>query len=501
MALRHTQHLKLSQKLLPQQILLMKLLQLPTLALEERVKEELEANPALEEERDDNADEELYANDETDSTQGDDEVDENGDVKEDDSKTASNDVEMEDYMDAEELDSYKYEVVNKGPDEESRDYVVAGGIGFHEMLEQQLGMRDLTEKEYQVGLYLIGCIDEDGYIRRELELIADDLAFNYNISATVPEVEAMLKVIQSFDPPGIGARTLQECLLLQLERKTDKTREVLMAMDIIRHYMDEFSKKHYDKIVKRLDITNDDLRDVISEITHLDPRPANSMAGVESRETAPGAVVPDFIVTVNDGVPELAINGRNLPDLKISKDYEEMLREYSKSKDKAAKEASGFIKSKIESAGWFIEALQQRYATLSICMKCILEYQHDYFATGDESKLRPMILKDIATRVNMDLSTISRMANSKYVQTPYGTFLLKNLFSESMSTESGEEVSNREVKNILKELIEHEDKKHPLTDDELCAKLNEKGYNIARRTVAKYREQMEIPVGRMRREL
>jgi RNA polymerase sigma-54 factor len=498
MALKHSQHLKLSQKLLPQQILLMKLLQLPTMALEERVKEELEANPALEEENNDSLEEEVFANEEGDSTTADDEVDENGDMKEDDAKSSANDVEMEDYMDAEELDSYKYEVVNKGPDDDTKDFVVAGGVEFQEMLAQQLGLRELTEKEYAIGKYLIGCLDEDGYIRREIELIADDLAFNYNLSATQEEVESVLKVIQTFDPPGIGARTLQECLLIQLERKAEKTKEVVLAMEVIRHHMEEFSKKHYDKIVRRLGITNEELKEIIAEITHLNPRPGSSEGG---RDNAPGAVVPDFIVTVNDGIPELSINGRNLPDLKISKDYESMLREYSRSKDKTAREASGFIRSKIESAGWFIEALQQRYATLTICMKCILEYQHEYFATGDESKLKPMILKDIATRVGMDLSTISRMANSKYVQTPYGTFLLKNLFSESMSTESGEEVSNREIKTALKEMIGNEDKRHPLTDDELCAKLNEKGYNIARRTVAKYREQMEIPVGRMRREL
>lgn len=498
MALKQSQYLKLSQKLLPQQILLMKLLQLPTLALEERIKEELEVNPALEEDTDTStSDEEIYSNenDEGESSP-EEEYDDNGDVKEPDVKS-SNDVEMEDYMDAEELDSYKYEVVNKGPDEESRDFVVVEGPGFQEMLEQQLGLKDISEREYTIGMYLIGCLDEDGYIRRELDLVVDDLAFNYNLNTDVKEIESVLKIIQSFDPPGVGARNLQECLLIQLERKGEKTKEVMLAMDVIRHHMEEFSKKHYDKILKRLDIDQEELKDVIEEITHLNPRPGNS----DTKESSFSAVVPDFIITVNDGKPELSINGRNMPDLKVSKDYQEMLKEYTKSKDKSSKEASGFIKSKIESAGWFIEALQQRYATMSMCMQCILEYQHEYFATGDESKLRPMILKDIATRVGLDLSTVSRMANSKYVQTPYGTFLLKTFFSESMSTESGEEVSSREIKNMLKDFIDKEDKKHPLTDDELCAKLNEKGYNIARRTVAKYREQLDIPVGRMRREI
>ncbi|HOZ87202.1 MAG TPA: RNA polymerase factor sigma-54 [Bacteroidia bacterium] len=497
MALKHSQYLKLSQKLLPQQILLMKLLQLPTLALEERIKEELETNPALEEDGD-LADEELYSNEDADENESPEiEFDDNGEAKEEEMKTSASDVEMEDYMDAEELDSYKYDVVNKGPDEESRSFVQAEGIGFQELLEQQLGMRDISETEYTIGIYLIGSLDEDGYVRRELELIVDDLAFNYNISTTVAEVEKVLKIIQAFDPAGVGARNLQECLLIQLERKPEKTRDVVLAMEVIRNQMEEFSKKHYDKIIKRLDIDNEELKDVIDEIKHLNPRPGNS----DNKDGTYSAVIPDFIISVNDGIPELSINGRNMPDLKISKDYTEMLREYTKSKDKASKEASGFIKSKIESAGWFIEALQQRYATLSICMKCILEYQNEYFATGDENKLRPMILKDIANRVNMDLSTISRMANSKYVQTPYGTFLLKTFFSESMSTDSGEEVSSREIKNILKGLIDTEDKQRPLTDDEICAKLNEKGYNIARRTVAKYREQLDIPVGRMRKEV
>lgn len=499
MALKQSQYLKLSQKLLPQQILLMKLLQLPTLALEDRIKEELETNPALEEDTNDAADEELYSNENTEDgdTAPDEEFDDNGEMREEEMKTSASDVEMEDYMDAEELDSYKYDVVNKGADEETRSFVVTEGPGFQELLEQQLSLRDISDNDYIIGTYLIGSLDEDGYVRRELDLIVDDLAFNYNISTSVEEIEKVLKVIQEFDPPGVGARNLQECLLIQLERKKEKTREVTLAMEVIKHSMEEFSKKHYDKIMRRLNIDNEELKEIIDEIKHLNPRPGNT----DTKESGFSAVIPDFIISVNDGIPELSINGRNMPDLKISKDYTEMLKEYTRSKEKSSKEAAGFIKSKIESAGWFIEALQQRYATLSICMKCIMEYQYDYFATGDENKLKPMILKDIASRVNMDLSTISRMANSKYVQTPYGTFLLKTFFSESMSTDSGEEVSSREIKNILKDCIDNEDKKHPLTDDELCAKLNEKGYNIARRTVAKYREQMDIPVGRMRKEI
>ena len=496
MALKHSQQLRLSQKLLPQQILLMKLLQLPTLALEDRIKEELETNPALEEDLDTSTDEELYSNEEP-ETGEDVEFDEHGEAKEDESKVIENDVVMEDYMDAEELDSYKYEISNKGADDETREFVVVEGIGFQEQLEQQLGLKDISETEYTIGVYLIGCLDEDGYLRRELELIVDDLAFNYNLTSTIEELEKVLKLIQSFDPPGVGARNLQECLLLQLDRKTEKTKEIVQAMDVIKHQMEEFSKKHYDKILKRLHIENDELKDIIDVIKHLNPRPGNS----ETKESNFTAVIPDFIVAVNDGIPELSINGRNLPDLKISRDYYEMLKEYSKNKKKEGKEATGFIKGKIESAEWFIEALQQRHATLALCMQTILDYQNDYFVTGDESKLKPMILKDIASRVNLDLSTVSRVANSKYVQTPYGTFLLKTFFSESMSTDSGEEVSSREIKKILQDCIGAEDKKHPYTDDELCNILKEKGYNIARRTVAKYREQLDIPVGRMRKEI
>lgn len=496
MALKHSQQLRLSQKLLPQQILLMKLLQLPTLALEERIKEELEANPALEEDLDTSTDEELFSNEEPELGE-DVEFDEQGEAKEDESKVIENDVVMEDYMDAEELDSYKYEISNKGADDETREFVVVEGIGFQEQLEQQLGLKDTSDTEYTIGVYLIGCLDEDGYLRRELDLIVDDLAFNYNITTTIPELEKVLKQIQSFDPPGVGARNLQECLLLQLERKPEKTKEIVQAMDVIKHQMEEFSKKHYDKILKRLHIENEELKDIIEVIKHLNPRPGNS----ETKENNFTAVIPDFIIAVNDGIPELSINGRNLPDLKISRDYFDMLKEYSKNKDKSAKEATGFIKSKIESAEWFIEALQQRHATLALCMHTIMDYQHEYFVTGDESKLKPMILKDISSKVNLDLSTVSRVANSKYVQTPYGTFLLKTFFSESMSTDSGEEVSSREIKKILQDCIAAEDKKHPHTDDELCNILKEKGYNIARRTVAKYREQLDIPVGRMRKEI
>ena len=410
----------------------------------------------------------------------------------------SSEYELEDYMDAGDLDAYKYEISNRSADDEVFQSVVVEGPNFHSQLEEQLGLRDLTEVQFATGLYLIGCIDEDGYIRRDLDLIVDDLAFSQNTITTKQELEFVLKTIQEFDPAGVGARSLQECLLIQLERKPVKAKETHLAIEVVKTMMDEFSKKHYDKIIRKLNIEDDDLKDIIAEITHLNPRPGGSEGDNKGQMSE---VVPDFNISVNDGIPELSINQRNLPELKISKDYIEMLKEYSRAKEKSIKEAGSFVKGKIESAQWFIEALQQRHQTMLVSMHCIMEYQHDYFATGDESKLKPMILKDIADKVSLDISTVSRVANSKYVQTPYGTFLLKTFFSESLSTEGGEEVSTREVKKILQECISGEDKKKPLTDDALCEILKEKKYNIARRTVAKYREQLDIPVARMRKEI
>jgi RNA polymerase sigma-54 factor len=496
MALKQSQYLKMQQKLLPQQIQLMKLLQLPTMALEERIKEELELNPALEEDSDRSDEEELYSNEDS-SEEAEVEFDDTGEVKEKEVERIDDGVSMEDYMGDEELDSYKYEISNKGADDETREFVVVEGPDFHSQIEQQLGLRDLSEQEYTIGIYIIGCIDEDGYLRREIDMIVDDLAFNYNINSSAKEVEKVLKIIQSFDPPGVGARTIQECLLIQLQRKTEQTKDVLQAIEVVKDHMEEFSKKHYEKIIKKMNISNEELKEVVDVITHLNPKPGDT----DIKGNSHSEIVPDFIVSVNDGKPEFSINSRNMPDLKISKEYIEMLKEYSRQKNKDGKEATTFIKSKIESAQWFIDALNQRHLTLMVCMQAILEFQEEYFVTGDESKLKPMILKDIATKVEMDISTVSRMANSKYAQTPYGTFLLKTFFSESMSTESGEEVSSREIKKILKDCIEAEDKHKPLTDDALCEILKEKGYTIARRTVAKYREQLDIPVARMRREV
>jgi len=492
MALRQTQSLRLQQKLSPQQIQLMKLIQLPVMALEQRIKEELEINPALEEEDDNAPDaEEDFSDDEAPTTEDD------RDSDEIESPVSNDDVSYEDFVDEEEFADYKYQVNNSGKDNDFKEIPIRETTDFHDQLEEQLGLLDLDEKHYTIGLYLIGCIDDDGYIRRDTGSIVDDLAFTQNIAATSEEVEEVIRVLQKLDPPGIAARTLQECLLLQLERAENQTREVLLAIEVVKQCMEEFSKKHYDKISRKLNINEEDLKDIIAEITKLNPKPGGAGQSTQNIQE----VIPDFVISTNNGEPELSLTSRNMPDLKISQEYMEMLTRYNKQKDKTAKEASGFIKNKIENAQWFIEALFQRQQTLLLAMNAIMQYQKEYFVTGDETKLRPMILKDIAEKVGLDISTVSRVANSKYVTTSFGTFPLKYFFSESLSTDSGEEVSSREVKKILEDCIGAENKKKPLTDDALCTILKEKGYNIARRTVAKYREQLDIPVARMRKEI
>lgn len=493
MALKQTQSLRLQQKLSPQQIQLMKLIQLPVMALEQRIKEELETNPALEEESDSTTEnEEEFSADEAPTTEDDREPDDT-----DSSISKEDDVSYEDFVDEDEFADYKYQVSNSGKDNDFKEIPIRETTDFHDVLEEQLGLLDLDEKLYTIGLYLIGCIDDDGYIRRDTGSIVDDLAFTQNISATPEEVEQMIKMLQKFDPPGIAARSLQECLLLQLERSEEQTREVQLAIEVVKQCMEEFSKKHYDKIARKLNIPEEDLKDVIGEITKLNPKPGGAGQSMQSIQE----VIPDFVITTNNGEPELSLTSRNMPDLKVSPEYLEMLTRYNKQKDKTAKEASGFIKNKIESAQWFIDALFQRQQTLLLAMNAIMQYQKEYFVTGDETKLKPMILKDIAEKVGLDISTVSRVANSKYVTTSFGTFPLKYFFSESLSTDSGEEVSSREVKKILEDCISAENKKKPLTDDALCKILKDKGYNIARRTVAKYREQLDIPVARMRKEI
>lgn len=502
--LRQSLQQRLLQKLSPQQIQLMKMLQLPTVALEQRIKEEMEINPALEEgqeneeaEKDDISEDDEGLFDEEVSTDGDDEI--TSSDKDDDQATSKEDsFEIDDYMDEDEAYSYKEQTNNSSADDERREAPLSQGPGFTELILTQLGLQPLDDHHYQVGAYLIGNIDEDGYMRRELAAIVDDIAFSQNIETTEAELLEVLTMIQTFDPPGVGARDLQECLLLQLQRKQYKTAETILAMRVIQEHMEEFSKKHYDKIARRLGVEEESLRQIIKEIVQLNPRPGNA-AGDSAR--AVQDVVPDFIIYNTDGKLELALNERNMPELRVSGTYGQMLQEYGRSKEKSSKEAVTFLKQKIDSAKWFIDALKQRQQTLLLTMQCIMEYQYEYFLDGDETHLHPMILKDIADKIGLDISTVSRVANSKYVQTQFGTFLLKTFFSESLSTDSGEEVSTREVKKILADCIGAENKRRPLTDDALAKILKDKGYNIARRTVAKYREQLEIPVARMRKEI
>ncbi len=483
--LKQIQTQKLLQKLSPQQIQLMKLLQLPTIALEQRIKEEIELNPALEEGQ------------ETDEETTNDFEDENYEDVSKEEENKRDDFSISDYMDEDEGSSYKLKANNTSPDEERKEIPFSVGFTFQDILESQLGLKDLDDRQYQIADYIIGNLDDDGYLRRDLASIVDDIAFSQNIDTSESELAELLKVIQEFDPAGVGARDLRECLLIQLHRR-EHTPIVELAIKVVDEQMEEFSKKHYDKILKKLEIDDDTLKEVVHEILKLNPRPGNSMAdGQKSFQQ----VVADFIITNEDGELQLTLNSRNSPDLRINKAYSKMLEEYSKEKDKGSKEASMFVKQKLDGAKWFIDAIQQRGHTLLYTMNAIIEYQHGYFLEGDETLLKPMILKDIAEKVGLDISTISRVANSKYVQTSFGTFLLKSFFSESLSTDSGEEVSTREVKKILKDCIEAESKKKPLTDDKLAKILKEKGYNIARRTIAKYREQLDIPVARLRKEL
>ncbi len=484
---------KLLQKLSPQQIQLMKLLQIPTIGLEQRIKEELEVNPALEEGPDE-------------STENSDAVDDFETNEEKDTENSREDFSLDEYIDDDEIPAYKLAVKNSGEDDDRKDIPYSGGNSFQENLLSQLGLIVLDDKDFLIAENLIGNLDEDGYLRRELTSIVDDLAFSQNIMITEAELSEVLHVIQQFDPAGIGARSLPECLLLQLRRKKSEAKHIAnllsleIAIAIIDTNFEAFSKKHYDKILKSLDINEDTLKEAMAEILHLNPRPGNSATdGQKSTQQ----VIPDFILQNTEGVLELSLNSRNAPDLRVSKSYNEMLDHYSKArlKDKEKKEAVNFVRQKLDSAKWFIDAIQQRQQTLMITMDAILNYQREYFLEGDETKLRPMILKDIAEIVGMDISTVSRVANSKYIQTPFGTKLLKSFFSESLSTDTGEEVSTKEVKKILEECIAAEKKNKPLTDDKLTLILKEHGYNIARRTVAKYREQLNIPVARLRKEL
>jgi RNA polymerase sigma-54 factor len=470
----------LQQKLSPQQIQFIKLLQVPTADLDARVEEELENNPALEEGKEESDFEDEPLDDVQDSGE---ELNEG----------------IEDYL-QDDYAGYKMQGDGRSPDEEEKETPLSVGKSLHEQLISQLGYLKLDEREEVLGKQLIGSIDADGYIRRELSSIVNDLAFSQGVDTDEGELESILFKIQTFDPAGIGARDLQECLSLQLERKESDEESILIAQKIIDTCFREFSKKHYDKIARKLGIQDEELlRESIYQITKLNPKPGGF--GEEVARTQ--YLIPDFILTNNNGKLELTLNSRNAPQLKVSRSYTDMLSAYDKSdkKDKKLKETVSFIKQKLDSAKWFIDAIKQRQQTLLNTMQAIIDFQYEYFLDGDESKLRPMILKDIADKIDMDISTVSRVASSKSIQTEFGVFLLKYFFSEGISTESGEDVSSREVKNKLKELIDKEEKKKPMSDEKLEKALKEFGYNIARRTVAKYREQLNIPVARLRKEL
>ncbi len=482
--LKQNLQLKLQQKLSPQQIQLMKLLQVSTMDLEQRIKEELQDNPALEE-----GDDETEREDQNEM-----DPEENIDNENDDL-----DINLEDYFD-EDTPDYKTQVNNQGKDIEERQTPIGQGSSFQDLLYQQLHFLELNEEEMMIADYLIGNLDDDGYLRRDLASIGNDLLFAQSITTEIVQLEEALRQIQSLDPPGIGARNLQECLLIQIKRAEKKDEINKTAQIIVSKYFDEFTKKHFEKIALRLNQSLDDIKPAIDLILHLNPKPGN--AGSDTNKEVPH-ITPDFLLSNDNEELKLSLNGKNAPELRISPQYREMLSHYSKvgKKDKSQKEAVQFVKQKIDAAKWFIDAIQQRNQTLLICMEAIIEHQRAFFMDGDEAKLKPMILKDIADRVNMDISTISRMANSKYIQTPFGTYLLKYFFSEGLSTDDGEEASSREIKQILKDAIEQEPKRKPLPDEKLMEILNQKGYNIARRTVAKYREQLGIPVARLRKEI
>ncbi len=488
---------RLIQKLSPQQVLVMRLLQEPVLSFEQRIKQEIEENPALEEgliEEEENEPEDIQLE------SIDAEEDEFTDYNEP-SGSADDEFTFEDYVDEEEIPEYRLVANNKSPGEDNHEIPVVSGISFHDYLIAQIGMHKFSDKQYIIASAIIGNLDESGYLRREIPALSDDLAFNQNIETTPEEILEVLNIVQTFDPPGIAARNLQECLLIQLKSKPHRTYTTELAEIIIRYYFDDFSKKHYDKILQKGNISEEELKDSIEEIQSLNPKPGATISEV-SRDNQ--YVIPDFLVTNSGGTIELTLNSRNTPELNVTRDYLEMLKEYSGSKKKASnteKEALSFIKQKLDAARGFIDAIKQRQQTLFITMQAIIDYQQEYFLTGDETRLRPMILKDIASLIGMDISTVSRVANSKYVQTPFGTFLLKSFFSESILNSDGEEVSTREIKKILINLIDKENKANPLTDDELMDILKEKGYNIARRTIAKYRKRLNIPVARLRKEL
>ena len=468
---------------------MIKLLEIPTIQLEERIKKELEENPVLEE----GADEETTLK----------EQDVSGETPDaNDTDNDQDEFALDDYLNDEDIPVYRLNTKNYSRDDKREEIPFSVGSSFHEYLESQLGLRQLTDEQEILASYLLGNIDDDGYLRRKLEAIVDDLAFTQNIQTDEEELHEILKIIQDFEPIGVGARDLQECLLLQIENKDMDQPSINLARKILKYYFPEFTKKHYEKIVARLNISQEQLKEAITEILKLNPKPGSSFSDPQNKSIQ--HIVPDFILENNEGELQLTLNARNVPELRISQTYSDMLETYSVHKDNQTrdqKDAVSFVKQKLDSAKWFIDAIKQRQNTLLLTMNAIINYQADYFMEGDEKLMKPMILKDIADITNLDISTISRVANSKYIQTHFGIYPLKYFFSEGLQTDAGEEVSTREIKKILQECIEAEDKKKPLTDEKLADILKEKGYHIARRTVAKYREQLNLPVARLRKEL
>lgn len=474
---------KLLQKLSPQQIQMIKLLEIPAIHLEQRIKKEIEENPALEE----GADEPI-----SDTEPEEDNYDEQ----------EQDEFSLDDYLNDEDIPEYRLNARNYSKDDDRKSEIpFSAGSSFHEHLESQIGLRIMTEKQQVLVEHILGNIDEDGYLRRDLENIVDDLAFTQNIMATEEELAEVLEFVQDLDPPGVGARTLRECLMLQMERKELDDPVIALAYQIIDKYFEEFTKKHYEKIQTRLNIDSEMLKEALEEILKLNPKPGGSFSDPLNKSNQ--HIVPDFILELQGDDIEVHLNARNVPELRVSNTYAEMLKAYSmdREKTKSQKEAISFVKQKLDSARWFIDAMKQRQNTLLLTMEAILKYQSEYFYEGDEAKLKPMILKDIAEATGLDISTISRVANSKYIQTHFGILPLKYFFSEGLQTDSGEEVSTREIKKILQECVNNEEKKKPLTDEKLTEILQEKGYQIARRTVAKYREQLNIPVARLRKEI
>ena len=486
--LKQNLQFKLSQKLSPQQIQLMKLIQLPTLAFEQRLLEEMNENPALET----GNESEEFEKDDFDTQDEYDEFDGNDSIETDD-------INIDEYLSNDEIPDYKLQANNFSEDDDERESPFASPVSFHQDLINQLNTFILSDADREIAEFLVGSIDDMGYIRRSIQDIVDDLAFTQAIYTDEKNVERMLQVIHELEPSGVGARDLQECLLLQLKHKTP-TEYIELASDIVTNQFEAFTKKHYDKLLQKYSISNEQLKKAIHEIEKLNPKPGGSFTG---NNKITENIVPDFAIRINDGDLELTLNGRNAPSLHVSKDYQEMMQTYKDSKDKSSsqKDAVQFIKQKLDSAKWFIDAIKQRQETLFVTMNAIMHFQKEYFLEGEETSLKPMILKDIADMVGLDISTVSRVANSKYVDTPYGTKLIKEFFSEAMKNDQGEDVSTPEIKKILKNVIEEEDKHKPLPDDQLADILKGKGYPIARRTIAKYREQLDIPVARMRKKI